>query len=113
MLCVESIVNLHYFAESRRAFSKIALHVSELTKEELQAIFGEKRCKPEPYQDCSNTTFGCCADEFNAATGPFDEGCPPYLTCGDTRFGCCMDGATVASGLRFEGCPDSQCDKTL
>lgn len=86
---------------------------TELTKEELQAIFGEPRCKPEPHVDCSNTTFGCCPDEFNAASGPFDEGCPQYLTCEDTRYGCCLDGATVALGMRFDGCPPSDCDKSL
>ena len=85
----------------------------ELTKEELQDIFGEKRCKPEPVEPCSNTTFGCCKDGFNAATGPFDEGCPQYLTCQDTKFGCCLDGASVALGLKFDGCPPSTCDKTL
>ena len=89
------------------------MYISELTKEELQAIFGERRCKPDPYVDCSNTTFGCCPDGFNAAAGPFDQDCPTYETCGDTRFGCCKDGATVATGPRFEGCPPSDCDKTL
>ena len=39
---------------------------AELTKEELQAIFGEKRCKPETLEPCSNTTFGCCQDGVNA-----------------------------------------------
>ena len=43
----------------------------ELTKEELQAIFGERQCKPAPLVDCSNTTFGCCPDYFNAEAGPF------------------------------------------
>ena len=85
----------------------------ELTKEELQAIFGERRCKPAPLVDCSNTTFGCCPDDFNAAAGPFDLDCPTFETCGDTRYGCCKDGATVAEGLRFDGCPPSNCDKTL
>ena len=85
----------------------------ELTKEELQAIFGERRCKPAPLVDCSNTTFGCCPDNFNAAAGPFDLDCPTFETCGDTRYGCCKDGATVAEGLRFDGCPPSNCDKTL
>ena len=84
-----------------------------MTLEELQALFGEKRCKPEPVEPCSNTTFGCCPDEFNAASGPFDKDCPQYLTCGDTRFGCCIDGATVALGPKFEGCPPSDCDLTL
>ena len=91
-------------------------HVSsviELTKEELQTIFGSKRCKPEPLEPCANSTFGCCPDGVNAASGPFDQDCPQYLTCEDTKFGCCKDKATVAQGLRFEGCPDTQCDKTL
>ena len=88
------------------------LFFSEWTKEELQAIF-DKRCKPEPVVPCSNTTFGCCPDGFNAAVGPFDKDCPEYKTCEDTKYGCCMDGATMAQGMRFDGCPPSKCEDTL
>lgn len=46
----------------------------EMTKEELQALFGEQRCKPEPVDPCVNSTFGCCPDDFHSAAGPFNEG---------------------------------------
>ena len=92
------IIKIHFF--------------SEWTKEELQAIF-DKRCKPEPVEPCSNTTFGCCPDGFNAAVGPFHKDCPEYKTCEDTKYGCCMDGATMAQGMRFDGCPPSKCEDTL
>ena len=45
-----------------------------MTKEELQELFGEKRCKPEPVEPCEDSKHGCCPDNFHRAKGPFFEG---------------------------------------
>ena len=45
-----------------------------MTKEELQSLFGEKRCKPEPVEPCDGSKHGCCPDSFHSAKGPFYEG---------------------------------------
>ena len=45
-----------------------------MTKEELQELFGEKRCKPEPVEPCEDSKHGCCPDNFHGAKGPFFEG---------------------------------------
>ena len=45
-----------------------------MTKEELQDLFGEKRCKPEPVEPCEDSKHGCCPDNFHSAKGPFFEG---------------------------------------
>ena len=86
---------------------------NEMTREELQAIFGEPRCMPEPVEPCANSTFGCCPDNFHSASGPFNEGCAEVKSCEDTRYGCCMDSVSVAHGRNFEGCPPSRCEDTL
>ena len=46
----------------------------KMTKEELQDLFGEKRCKPEPVEPCADSKHGCCPDNFHSAKGPFFEG---------------------------------------
>ena len=46
----------------------------KMTKEELQDLFGEKRCKPEPVEPCEDSKHGCCPDNFHSAKGPFFEG---------------------------------------
>ena len=72
----------------------------EMSKEELQSLFGKQRCKPEPVEPCVNSTFGCCPDGFNSAEGPFNAGCDEVKTCEDTKYGCCRDGASLASGMK-------------
>ena len=49
-----------------------------MTKEELQSLFGEKRCKPEPVDPCEDSKHGCCPDNFHSAKGPFYEGIDSY-----------------------------------
>ena len=85
----------------------------ELSKEELQALFGPQRCKPEPVEPCQNSTFGCCPDGFHSANGPFDAGCDPITTCQDTKYGCCKDGVSPAQGMGFEGCQPANCQESL
>jgi len=46
----------------------------KMTKEELQSLFGEKRCKPLPLEPCADSKHGCCPDNFHSAKGPFYEG---------------------------------------
>ena len=49
---------------------------------------------------CASTQYGCCEDEFTAASGPNYEGCKPPIVggCAGTRWGCCRDGKNSASG---------------
>ena len=80
---------------------------------EVDLSLFSKRCKPEPVEPCSNSTYGCCPDGFFTPTGPFNEGCMEYKTCEDTRYGCCQDGHTQAEGPNFESCPSTNCENTI
>ncbi|XP_035703436.1 papilin isoform X2 [Folsomia candida] len=78
------------------------------------------KCPPRPKpiseksKNCSTSTFGCCPDGLNPATGPFGAGCTNPKTCTETKFGCCEDGVTPAQGkLKLRGCPMPDCEKSL
>ncbi|XP_072145613.1 papilin-like [Dermacentor andersoni] len=62
----------------------------------------------EGCDNCSESLYGCCADNTSFALGPDGEGC-----CFHTEFGCCLDNKTEAQGPdrhtpaggpNFEGC---------
>nr|XP_054928901.1 papilin-like [Dermacentor andersoni] len=53
----------------------------------------------EGCDNCSESLYGCCADNTSFALGPDGEGC-----CFHTEFGCCLDNKTEAQGLDWAGC---------
>ena len=88
-----------------------------------------------PSANCSNSTFGCCADGMSASTGDNFEGCDEgsgqpiedvfnctdgncitsttteiTLDCNATEFGCCPNGKKMATGPRFYGCTCEDCE---
>jgi hypothetical protein len=74
------------------------------------------RVKPEDIKskDCNSSTYGCCPNGKDSATGPFGAGCTNPKTCTETKFGCCDDGVTPAQGkLKIRGCPLPDCEKSL
>ncbi|KAL1418936.1 hypothetical protein MTO96_005477 [Rhipicephalus appendiculatus] len=53
----------------------------------------------EGCDNCSESLYGCCADNTSFALGPDGEGC-----CFHTEFGCCSDNKTEAQGPDRAGC---------
>ncbi|XP_077538081.1 papilin-like isoform X3 [Haemaphysalis longicornis] len=53
----------------------------------------------EGCDNCSESLYGCCADNTSFALGPDGEGC-----CFHSEFGCCHDNKTEAQGPDRAGC---------
>ncbi|XP_075555420.1 proteoglycan-like sulfated glycoprotein papilin isoform X2 [Dermacentor variabilis] len=53
----------------------------------------------EGCDNCSESLYGCCADNTSFVLGPDGEGC-----CFHTEFGCCLDNKTEAQGPDRAGC---------
>ncbi|NXH11724.1 PPN protein, partial [Bucco capensis] len=56
------------------------------------------------FQDCHQSSHGCCPDGHTPASGPLGRGCP-FSTCHQNRYGCCPDGVSAAQGPNNMGCP--------
>ncbi|NXG62902.1 PPN protein, partial [Hemiprocne comata] len=56
------------------------------------------------FQDCHQSTHGCCPDGHTPASGPLGRGCS-FSTCHRNRYGCCPDGVSAAQGPNNMGCP--------